>query len=184
MTRTMLCALILAFLWMPDANANGAVAPKLNGLHDFDFQFGTWKVHVSRLVHPLSGSTTWAQYDGTHTVQKIWNGRANLGVLEIDGSAGHIEGLSLRLYHPQSHRWSANFSNSKDGNLGKASFGEFKNGRGDFYDQESYNGRSICVHTITSDIRPNSYRDEQAFSADGGKTWEVNWIATYTRVTQ
>jgi hypothetical protein len=159
-----------------------AARPKLDGKHDFDFQFGTWNVHVSRLVHPLTGSTTWVQYDGTHVVQKVWNGRANLGVLEIDGSAGHIEGLSLRLYNPQSHQWSANFSNSKDGTLGQASIGAFNNGRGEFHDHESYNGRAIDVRTITSDITPKSHRDEQAFSADGGKTWEVNWIATYTRV--
>lgn len=60
--------------------------------------------------------------------------------------------------------------------------GEFKRGRGEFFDQESFNGRAVYVRSITSDITPNSYRDEQSFSADGGKTWEANWIATYTLV--
>jgi len=172
--RTILYALLLTLC------ANTAAIA--DGQHDFDFQFGTWKVHVSRLVHPLTGSKTWVQYDGTHVVQKVWNGRANLGVLEIDGPSGHIEGMSLRLYNPQSHQWSANFSNSKNGILGQPSIGGFRNGRGVFYDQESYNGRAIYVRSITSNITANSYRDEQAFSADGAKTWEVNWIATYTRV--
>jgi hypothetical protein len=109
------------------------------------------------------------------------NGRANLAELNVDGPAGHIEGLSLRLYNPQSHQWSLNFSNANDGTLNQPTIGEFKNGRGEFFDQEVLNGRAIYVRFVISDIRPNSCRFEQAFSDDGGKTWEVNWIATDTR---
>jgi len=65
--------------------------------HDFDFEIGEWKTHLSRLLHPLTGSTTWVDYDGTTSVRKVWNGRANLVELEVDGLAGHIEALSLRL---------------------------------------------------------------------------------------
>lgn len=165
----------------PPAGAR-QVSTNRDGQHDFDFQFGTWKVHVSRLLHPLTGSTDWATYDGTHVVQKVWNGRANIGELEIDGTAGHIEGVSLRLYNPESRQWSFSFASSRDGTLGQPMIGEFKRGRGEFFDQESFNGRAVHVRNITSDITPNSYRDEQSFSADGGKTWEANWIATYTLV--
>ena len=73
-----------------------------------------------RLVHPLTGSTTWAEYDGTTTVRPVWDGRANLVELEVNGLAGHIEGLSLRLYNPRSHQWSLNFSNSSGGTLSLA----------------------------------------------------------------
>src|SRR6266478_6404980 len=66
-----------------------------DGQHDFDFEFGTWKTHLRRLVHPLTGSTTWIEYDGTTVVRKVWNGRANLVKLEADGPAGHFEGLNL-----------------------------------------------------------------------------------------
>ncbi len=152
-----------------------------DGQHDFDFEIGIWKTHVSRRVHPLTGSTTWVEYEGTTVVRKVWNGRANLVELEVDGSAGHIEGLSLRLYNAQSRQWSLNFSNSSDGTLTQPTIGEFKNGRGEFYDQETLDGRSIYVRFVISDITPNSCRFEQAFSGDGGKTWEVNWIATDTR---
>jgi hypothetical protein len=69
-----------------------------DGQHDFDFETGTWKTHLKRLVHPLSGSTTWVEYEGTTIVRKVWNGRANLVELEVDGPQGHIEALSLRLY--------------------------------------------------------------------------------------
>jgi hypothetical protein len=115
-------------------------------------------------------------------VRKIWDGRANLVELEVDAPTGHIEGLSLRLYNPQSHQWSLNFANSNGGSLGQPTIGEFKNGRGEFFDQEPFNGRNILVRNIWSDITPSSCHFEQSFSDDGGKTWEVNWIATDTRV--
>jgi len=153
-----------------------------DGQHDFDFEIGSWKTHLTRLLHPLSGSTTWVEYEGTTVVRKIWGGRANLVELEVDGPAGHIEGLSLRLYNPQSHQWSLNFANSNDGTLSQPTIGEFKNGRGEFFDQETLNGRAIYVRFVISDITANSCRFEQAFSEDGGKSWEVNWIATDTRV--
>jgi hypothetical protein len=152
------------------------------GEHDFDFEFGTWKTHISRLVHPLSGSTTWVEYDGTSVVRKVWDGRANLLELEVSGPAGHIEALSLRLYNPVSRQWSLNFSNRNVGALGQPTIGEFKNGRGEFYDQESLDGRAILVRFVISEIKPDSCHFEQAFSRDGGRTWEVNWIATDTRV--
>ena len=154
-----------------------------NGQHDFDFNIGTWKTHVSRLLHPLSGSTTWTEYDGISVVRKIWNGRANLLELEVDGPAGHIEGLGLRLYNPESHQWSLNWSNSQDGIMTKPMIGEFKDGRGEFFDQEEFNGRAIFVRNRFIDITRDSSRFEQAFSNDGGKTWETNWIMTFTRQT-
>ncbi len=152
------------------------------GQHDFDFEIGTWKTHLSRRLHPLTGSTTWVEYEGISVVRKIWNGRANLVELQADGPTGHFEGLNLRLYNPQSHQWSLNFAGSGGGIITQPTIGGFKNGRGEFYDQETLNGRAIYVRFIISDITPNSCRFEQAFSDDGGKTWEVNWIATDTRV--
>ena len=153
-----------------------------DGQHDFDFEIGTWKTHLSRLVHPLSGSTTWVELTGTSVVSKIWDGRANLVELEVDGPNGHVEGLSLRLYNPQAHQWSLNFANSRVGTLSVPTIGEFKNGRGEFFDQEDFNGRTILVRNIWSDITADSCHFEQSFSDDGGKTWEVNWIADDTRV--
>ena len=161
------------------ASSQGVAAPR-DGQHDFDFEFGTYKVHIARLVHPLTGSTTWTTYDGTHTVRKVWDGRANIGELEVDGPTGHIEGVSLRLYNAQSHQWNFTYSNSRDAMLGQPTAGEFRDGRGEFYDQETFNGRAVLARTITSVLTPTSYRDESAFSTDGGKTWEVNWVMTCT----
>jgi hypothetical protein len=168
----------------PDASGTSPQqAPaQRDGQRDFDFEIGTWKTHLKRRLRPLTGSNTWVEYEGTTVVRKVWNGRANLVELEVNGPAGRIEGLSLRLYNPESRQWSLNFSNSAGGTLSEPVFGEFKNGRGEFYGQESLNGRAIFVRFVISDITPNSCRFEQAFSGDGGKTWEVNWVATDTRV--
>ena len=159
-----------------------ATLTKRDGQHDFDFEIGTWKTHLRRLVHPLSGSTSWVEYEGTTVVRTICNGRANLVELEVDGPAGHIEALSLRLYNPETHQWSLNFSNSAAGTLTVPAVGEFENGRGEFFNQDTLNGKAILVRFVISNITPTSCHFEQAFSDDGGKSWEVNWIATDTLV--
>lgn len=159
-----------------------AAAPR-DGQRDFDFEFGTWKVRLSRLAKPLSGSTEWVEYEGLSVVRKVWNGRANLGELEVEGAAGRIEGLSLRLYDPQARRWRIHWANSRDGMLGEAMTGTFDaDGRGFFYNDEMFDGRPVRVRFNFSDITPESFRLEQAFSADGGKSWEANWVARFTRV--
>jgi len=173
----LLCPL-LVFAYTP------AFAQARDGQHDFDFEIGTWTTHVARLVHPLTGSKTWAQYDGTTVVSKVWNGRANLVELEVGGSSGPLELASLRLYNPDSHQWSLNVASSRSGLMSVPTAGEFNNGRGEFFDQETIDGRAILVRFVISDITADSCHFEQAFSADGGRTWEVNWIATDTRVKE
>jgi hypothetical protein len=130
----------------------------------------------------LTGSTTWVEYDGTTVVRKVWDGRANLVELAVDGPAGHFEALSLRLYDPQSRQWSLNFSGLGSGSMSVPAIGRFRNGRGEFFNQETLNGQAILVRFVISDITSASCRFEQSFSNDGGKTWETNWIAVDTRV--
>jgi hypothetical protein len=167
---------------LAQSNTEQASATYRDGQHDFDFEIGTWKTHLMRLLHPLSGSHTWATYDGTTVVRRVWNRRANLVELEVDGPSGHLELLSLRLYNAAAHQWSLNVASSRGGALGVSTIGEFKNGRGEFIDQETFNDRAILVRFVISDIKPDSCHFEQAFSDGGGKTWEVNWIATDSRV--
>jgi hypothetical protein len=158
--------------------------PLRDGQHDFDFEIGTWKTHLKRLVRPLTGSTTWVELEGTTVVRKISDGRANLVELDVQGPSGHIEAISLRLYNPETHQWSLNFANSRVGTLAVPAIGEFKNGRGEFFNQDLLGGRSIFVRFIIQCASVDSCRFEQAYSADGGKTWEENWIATDTRVKE
>ena len=187
----LLCALTVTFQLFQElspatsgtSKASPQEKPKArNGQHDFDFEIGTWRTHLRRRLRPLSGSNTWVEYDGTTVVRKVWNGRANLVELEVDGPAGHIQGLSLRLYNPESRQWSLNFSNSTLGTLSEPVFGEFRDGRGEFFGRDSLNGRMILVRFVISCSNPNLCRFEQAFSDDAAKTWEVNWIAIDTRV--
>ena len=161
--------------------ASSRAANERDGSHDFDFHFGKWATHISILKDPLTGSHTWNQYDGVSNVRKVWGGRASLFELEAAGPAGHIEGAGLRMYDPRSHQWTLNWASSTDGKLENPMVGEFKDGRGLFFDQEIYKGRAIYVRNGFSDITPTSSRFEQAFSDDGGKTWETNWVMTFKR---
>lgn len=161
-------------------------AEQRDGQHDFDFELGSWKIHLKRLVHPLTGSATWVEFDGTSVTRKVWDGRSQLEEFETDSPAGgHIEGLTLRLYDPQTHQWSLYWATSKSGTIGVPTIGEFKDGRGEFYDTEPSgpNGRAVLVRFIWSKTNTDSPHFEQSFSEDGGKTWEVNWITDQTRVS-
>ena len=148
----------------------------------FDSHIGTWHTHLKRLDRPLTSSTTWLTYDGTTTVRAVMHGRANLVELEVAGKAGRIEGISLRLYDPRSERWTLNYANLADGSLATPSIGGFQSGRGEFYNDENIGGRNVRVRFVIEPQGPDVIRFEQAFSIDGGRTWEVNWIATDTRV--
>lgn len=153
-----------------------------DGQHDFDFEEGSWKIHLKRRLHPLTGSNEWVEFDGTSVTRRLWDGRAWIEQFESEGPAGHVEGMTLRLYHPDSRQWYLYWANSKDGVLGQPTIGEFKNDGGEFYDQEQFNGRAILVRFIWSKVSSKSPHFEQSFSEDGGKTWEVNWITDQTQV--
>lgn len=153
-----------------------------DGQRDFDFEIGNWRTHIRRLAKPLTGSKEWVEYDGTSRVTKLWDGRANMVELDVAGPGGHIEGISLRVYMPKAHQWSLNYASRGSGELGVPTVGEFRNGRGEFYDQEDFGGRTILVRNVWKDITADAGTFEQSFSEDGGKTWEVNWVANDTRV--
>ena len=153
-----------------------------DGSHDFDFELGSWHTHLKRLTAPLTGSSAWVEYDGTSNVTPIWDGRANLVELDVTGPAGHIVALNLRLYNAAAHQWSLNFANVRGGTIGTPTIGEFKNGVGEFYDTEDFNGRSVLVRFIITPLNADEIKFEQSFSTDGGKTWELNWLATDTRI--
>jgi hypothetical protein len=173
-TRLLLCAAALALL---PIRAYG----QASGARDFDFELGSWNTTLRRLAKPLSGSTEWLEYTGTTVVRKVWGGAANLVELKAEGPAGRFEGLSLRLYDPKARQWSLNFANRRSGRLATPSVGEFRDGRGEFYSHEELDGRMILVRFVVTPVTADSIRFEQAYSEDGGRTWEVNWIAVDTR---
>lgn len=184
-----LCGLVIGPVSLGIA-ASGAQAPAVptaeGGQDDFDFEFGVWTVQLARLQAPLTGTASddaWVEYEGTSVVREVWGGQANLGELEVEGPAGRIQGLSLRLYNPQTQEWHISWANSRDGLLGESMVGGFNGeGRGLFYGDETFNGRAIFVRFIFSELTDKTFRLEQSFSADGGETWEPNWIARFRRV--
>lgn len=162
-----------------------AATAERDGQHDFDFELGRWKIHLKRRLHPLTGSNTWVEFDGTSVTRKVWDGRADLEEFETDSPGmGHIEGLTLRTYNPQTHQWSLYWATSKGDPISAPQVGEFKDGRGrgEFYGTDTLNGKQIFVRYIWSNTNTDTPHFEQSFSNDGGKTWEVNWITDQTRV--
>jgi hypothetical protein len=153
-----------------------------DGGHDFDFNFGTWHTHIRRQTKPLSGGSDFIELDGTVTVRKVWNGRAQLEEIETDGPSGHWQGMTLFLYNPQSRQWSQTFANSKNGVLQPSLIGSFKDGIGELYSQDSDNGRTILIRATWSNIQPDSHHFQEDYSDDGGKSWEPVFIADLTRV--
>jgi hypothetical protein len=163
------------------ANSTNAMASTTS--RAFDYQFGTWRVHVTSLTNPAAAHATWTHYDGTHTVMPLLEGRVNLGVLEIAGPAGSVEGMQLRLYDPQKQQWNLSFGNAADGELGTASVGRFSGARGTFLSSDRIAGRSALVRTQTIVQSPSAYRDVTSYSTNNGVSWQPMWIASYVKVS-
>jgi hypothetical protein len=177
--------LAAAGIWAAPLSASGEPAqpPQAvrDGQHDFDFNFGSWKSRIKRVLEPFSASSKSIELNGTVTVRKVWDGRAQLEEIEADGPNGHWEGMTLFLYNPAAHQWSQSFVNSQRGVLAKPLIGSFKDGRGELFASDTFNGRSILVRGVWSDITPNSHHYEESYSDDGGRTWMPAFIATLTR---
>jgi len=150
---------------------------------DFDFEHGRWRTTLRRLLQPLSGSQAWADYTGTSNVRPLLGGRANLVELEVAGPLGRIDGISLRLFDTQRQRWTLNYAGMTGGTLELPMSGGFNGGRhGIFYSAETFKGKPILVRFVIDVLDADHCRFEQAYSADAGATWEVNWIALDTRL--
>ena len=153
-----------------------------DGRDDFDFLVGTWKVHHHRLVERLKCSTDWEEFEGDTVDRKILNGLGNLDENILHRKTGSVHAMSLRLFNPESKEWSIYWSTDLTGTLDVPMVGGFTDGRGEFYSHEVFQGRHIFCRFIWSKITANSAQWEQAFSIDGGKTWETNWMNTFERI--
>ena len=166
------------------AVAQPPAEPAHDGLHDFDFVIGHWNVHLRKLLHPLTGSTEWVEYEGTSVMTKIWDGRANMEEFKVASldKRLHMDAQTLRLYDPDTRRWSIWLGDAAHGKLsGPPTVGGFTDGRGEFYDAEDFKGRPILVRYLWTQPTPTTAHMEQSFSPDWGRTWEVNWICELSR---
>jgi hypothetical protein len=153
-----------------------------DGQHDFDWMIGSWKASLKRLVKPLSGSKEWVEFEGTQTTVSLWGGRGVMDEFVVNSPSGKVEGLTIRLYDPTARQWYIYWANALRGRMDMPpTVGRFQDGRGEFYDQELFDGKMIFVRYVWSAITPTSAHFEQSFSEDGGKTWEVNWISDIHR---
>ena len=184
------CTLLLSAGNALHAESSAAAASDSNNRdeqHDFDYLVGSWNIHLKRLLHPLSGSHEWIEFDGTVVCRHIWKGNGEVEEFDVDSAKEniHIHGLAVRLYNPKSHQWTIYWANEKNGVMDPApQVGHFKNGRGEFYGQDTWEGRPIFVRFEWTKTETPSPHFEQSYSDDGGRTWEVNWITEQTRVAE
>jgi hypothetical protein len=150
--------------------------------HDFDFLFGDWTIRNRRLKDALADSSEWVEFDASGFCRPIWNGLAHYDEFDAPETPwGHIQGMTLRLLDPKSRQWTIYWANRNNGRLDPPMTGGFSDGVGEFYDQELFHGRMIYVRFIWSNISATTARWEQAFSENGGKSWETNWVMDFTR---
>lgn len=158
------------------ALAAGGTWAAETGPRAFDAQHGDWETHV-RLRKPLSGSPDWIEYRGTTRVVPLLGGRANVAELSIAGPNGRIEGVAMRLYHPATGRWTIHYAGAGDGDLTPPLEGAFTAERAEFFGDDRLGERPVRVRFVITWPEPGHFRFEQAFSGDGGRTWETNWVA-------
>lgn len=158
--------------------------PNLSGVHDFDFFIGSWRTHSRRLKYRLVGSHDWEEFDGTIRSLSLMGGLANVDDTEFDTPEGIYRGVAPRAYDPKTGLWAIWWIDGRNphGALDPPVKGRFVHGIGTFYASDTLRGKPIKVRFIWSQITPNTAHWEQAYSGDGGRTWETNWIQDVRRV--
>jgi hypothetical protein len=187
------CTLFVGLLFFPietlrdhhaTVHAQQSASAQRDGQHDFDYAVGTWKIHLKRLKKRLVGSNEWIELDGTVACRKVLEGKAEVEEMNVESAdkSLHIQGLAVRLYTPKSYQWSIYWADASDGVMEQNPMvGQFTDGRGEFYNQQVYQGRAVYARFTWTGVITNSPHFEQAFSVDGGKTWETNWITDQTK---
>ena len=168
-----------------DSPQPGQAAPNLSGLHDFDFLVGSWRVHHKRLKERLANSHEWQEFEGTCTMRPLMNGYGNVDDNAIDLPGDNYRGIGLRSYDPKTGQWAIWWVDSRMpfNPLDPPVKGHFENGVGNFYSDDTLRGKTIRVRYTWSRITPTSAHWEQAYSPDGGKTWETNWLMEFERAS-
>jgi hypothetical protein len=170
-------------------DANGALvvkASETSSVNDFDFLVGKWKMHHRRLNKRLEGCKDWTEFDSEDDDVKILSGTANMDTyrtMEMPGMEGKLfEGITLRLFDPNTRLWSLYWVASNRGVLDPPMVGSYENGIGHFFARDTYHGKNVIV-LFRWDVRDKEHPNwGQAFSPDEGKTWEWNWYNTFVRV--
>ncbi len=148
--------------------------------NNFDFFVGEWRSTQRRLKEVLTGCEEWYEFPGTTRCWSVFDGAGNID--EVVFPTLGFSGVTVRLYDPETQLWSLYWARSGVGLGLPPVVGRFDDsGRGVFTDEEDYQGHHITCAYIWSDITSDSARWEQAFSVDGGMSWETNWVAEFSR---
>lgn len=152
--------------------------------HDFDFIIGKWTVHHHRLKARLADSHEWEDFAGTSQVWKTLNGHGTFDENFIDIPGGGYWADGIRAYDPRTATWRIWWLDARhpESSLEPPVQGRFENGIGIFETEDVQVGKPVIVRYTWSGITHDKAHWEQAFSTDGGKTWEMNWAMDLTRV--
>jgi hypothetical protein len=150
--------------------------------HDFDFLIGKWHVHHWRLKDRLADSHEWVEFEGTSELWMTMDGHGTVDDNYIGLPSGPYRATGIRGYDPKTQTWAIWWLDGRDPHtIEPPVFGNITNGVGTFEGDDIFNGKPIKVRFVWSRIMANSAHWEQAFSPDGGKTWETNWRMDLTR---
>jgi hypothetical protein len=148
----------------------------------FDFLVGHWTVRHRRLKERLVGCTEWEAFPGTCRMRPLLDGQANVDDNVLQLPSGTYRAAAIRAYDPVTRQWSIWWLDSRHPHdLGTPVVGAFEDGTGTFFADDILNGQPIRVRFLWTDITAVSARWQQAFSQDGGATWETNWIMEFER---
>lgn len=151
---------------------------------DFDFLVGCWRVRHRRLKERLVGDTRWEEFGGSSEQRMLLDGRGNVDDCVVELPAGAYRAVTLRSFDPESRQWAIWWLDGRSPHqIDVPMIGGFSGGVGTFYADELFKGRPIRVRFLWSGITPDACRWEQAFSADEGRTWEINWVMEFSRAT-
>jgi hypothetical protein len=151
------------------------------GPDDWAFLGGKWNVRHHRLKERLVGDTRWEDFDGTCENWPLMGGQGNVddNVLELPG--GTYRGVGVRAFNAQTRQWSIWWIDSRIATLDPPVRGGFKDGVGTFVGADTHKGTPIIARFRWTEITANTAKWDQAFSTDGGKTWETNWRMEFAR---
>jgi hypothetical protein len=151
------------------------------GSRGFDFLIGNWDVRHRRLKARLAGSSSWDEFPGTLAVKPILNGLGNIDENVLEAPEGQYLATSLRVFDRNSADWSIYWVDGRVSGIDKPVVGTFNGKVGQFYNDDILNGAPIKVRFTYRDVGPIEAAWEQAFSADGGESWETNWTMDFLR---
>ena len=152
-----------------------------DGSHDFDFAQGSWTTEVTVIKDPFNKPDEQVHMRGTKVARPIWNGKGWIEEIGADGPGSHWQGATIFLYDPGAHQWSQSYVDSSEGRIEAPSIGDYRDGKLEFYSQETVDGRAMLLRGTWTILSKDLHTYEIARSNDGGRSWHTSFIARVTR---